>query len=100
MYDGESEVSSAQDSSDDATGSPTTGPMPQRSWSFPQKTRKTRRNLQEIMNTNPGSAFPWDEILFYVPEWLPSVIRQHILQRIEVGYHKSDAADGRPAEAR
>lgn len=92
MYEGESEVDSSRYASDDSMPSaPEAGPSRSRMHRtsedpFARKTRTKRRNLQEIMNTNPGSIFPWDEILFYVPEWLPPVIRQHILKRIGVSF--------------
>lgn len=92
MYEGESEINSLRYDSDvSMPSSPEADPSrPRRnrvsSESVAKKARTKRRNLQEIMNENPGSVFPWDEILFYVPEWLPPVIRQHILRRIEVSY--------------
>lgn len=92
MSEGESEISDVQYSSEGSMSSHSPSPGPSKPRSSrgsagplaSQKARTKRRNLQEIMNANPGSEFPWDEVLFYVPGWLPPVIRQHILRRIQV----------------
>lgn len=101
MSDDEYEASDAYYESDASYSSaPSAGPSRVRSdrgsvVTPASNVRSKRMNLQEYQNANPGGEFPWDTFRFYVPEWIPSIIRRHILRRINVSLTVSFRADDR-----